>query len=166
MTLNRRQAPRSQHDGAPSSSGATRQTQAGSRRHFFTQLAQTGAKLAAGYSLLQAALGRSQAAQPTSVRSEPPIESEINAADVTRLRANLAQSAGTVGTVTIYHYGAKGEPIRQMDASGAWGRCSRFPDETAGTDEQPCPVDPNFIESNSQWGIDIHGNLVYHHISG
>jgi hypothetical protein len=163
MILNRRQPPRFQHDGAPFSSSSIRQTQAGSRRHFFTQLAQAGAKLAAGGSLLQTALSRSEAARPTQAADTSPIQAEI-AADVVRLRANLAQSAGTVGTVTIYHYGAKGEPIRQMDASGAWVRCSRFPDETGGTDELATIADPIFIESNSQWGIDIHGNLVCHRI--
>ena len=150
MTLNRRQPSHSPDDGAPSNPGATSQAQTGSRRHFFTQLAQTGAKLAAGGSLLQAASSRSEA--------------EI-AAEIARLRANLAQSAGTVGTVTIYRYGAKGEPIRQMDASGAWVVCPKFTDETAGTDEPAIPADPIFIKSNSQWGIDIHGNLVCHRIS-
>ena len=164
MTLNRRQPSRSPDDGAPSSSGATGQMQTGSRRHFFTQLAQIGAKLAAGGSLLQTAIGRSEAALPTQAADIPPTQAEI-AADDARLRANLAQSAGTVGTVTIYHYGAKGEPIRQMEASGAWVACPTFTDETDGTDDSSSPTDPIFIESNSQWGIDIHGNLVCHHIS-
>jgi hypothetical protein len=112
---------------------------------------------------LQTTLGRSEAALPIQAADTSPTQAEI-AADVTRLRANLTQSVGTVGTVTIYYYRAKGEPIRQMDASGAWGACPAFPDETAGTDEPACPADPIFTESDSQWGIDIHSNQVCHRI--
>ena len=118
MTDTQRHTSGLHHDNAvPHDPNAIGQAGHGSsRRQFFAQVTRIGTQLTAGLSLLQSASGRGESA-PVAVPTGPPTGA-IAGGDGVGGSQNLAQPIGIVGVITTYVYGAKGEPLRQLTASG------------------------------------------------